>query len=131
MPVQRVRIEVEGTVQGVGFRPFVYRLAKELELAGWVHNTMNGVVIEVEGEAPAVETFLQRLRADTPPAACLDRMSRRVMPVLDETDFAICPSSESGQRALVVPPDLATCADCLRELCDQSDRRFRYPFLTC
>jgi len=129
--VQRMRIEVEGTVQGVGFRPFVYRLARKLELAGWVRNTTNGAVIEVEGDSNAVETFLQRVQAEAPPAACVETVVRRVIPVLDETDFAICQSSESGQRALVVPPDLATCGDCRHELADPSDRRFRYPFLTC
>ena len=130
-PVQRMRIEVEGTVQGVGFRPFVYRLARELDLAGWVRNTMNGVVVEVEGGANAVETFLQRVRTAAPPAACVETMIRCVIPVLDEAGFVISPGAESGPRALVVPPDLAACADCLRELRDSSDRRFRYPFLTC
>jgi hydrogenase maturation protein HypF len=130
-PAQRVRIDVDGTVQGVGFRPFVYRLAQELELAGWVRNTMNGVLIEVEGGSQAVQTFLRRLRVEAPASACVEAMNQRMIPVLDEMGFAICPSAESGRRALVVPPDLATCADCLRELADPSDRRFRYPFLTC
>lgn len=130
-PVQRMRIEVEGTVQGVGFRPFVYRLARELELAGWVHNTMDGVVIEVEGSSQAVKTFLGRLWSETPAAACVESVNQRIVPVLEETGFAICSSTEWGRRALVIPPDLATCADCLRELADPSDRRFRYPFLTC
>jgi hydrogenase maturation protein HypF len=128
---QRVKIDVEGTVQGVGFRPFIYRLARELELAGWVRNTLNGVSIEVEGSSQAVDTFLQRLRTDTPASACVESIHQHVVPVLDDTDFAIHRSTEPGLRALVIPPDLATCADCLRELADPSDRRFRYPFLTC
>jgi len=130
-PAQRMRVEVEGTVQGVGFRPFVYRLARELELAGWVHNTMDGVVIEVEGSSQAVEMFLGRLWSETPAAACVESVNQRIIPVLKETDFAICSSTERGRRALAIPPDLTTCADCLRELADPSDRRFRYPFLTC
>jgi hydrogenase maturation protein HypF len=128
---QRVRIEVDGTVQGVGFRPFVYRLARELELAGWIRNTMNGVLIEVEGDSQTVETFFRRLLVEAPPAACVEAVNQHVIPVLNETGFAIYSGAESGRRALVIPPDLAACADCLRELTDPSDRRFRYPFLTC
>ena len=128
---QRLRVDVEGTVQGVGFRPFVYRLARELELTGWVQNTSNGVLIEVEGDSPAIETFLQRLRTDAPAAASLESMRASVIPVLGDTSFSIDRSAESGQRTLVIPPDLVTCADCLRELADPTDRRFRYPFLTC
>ena len=127
----RVRVDMEGTVQGVGFRPFVYRLARELELTGWVRNTRNGVLIEVEGDSPAVETFLQRLRADSPASASVETMSTSVIPALGDESFSIGQSAESGQRALVIPPDLATCADCRRELADPHDRRFRYPFLTC
>jgi hydrogenase maturation protein HypF len=127
----RARVDVEGTVQGVGFRPFVYRLAHELELTGWVRNTRNGVLIEVEGDSPAIEMFLQRLRADAPTAASVEAMSTSVIPVLDDERFSIDRSAESGQRTLVIPPDLATCADCLHELTDPNDRRFRYPFLTC
>ena len=128
---QRVQVNVEGTVQGVGFRPFVYRLAHELELTGWVRNTRNGVLVEVEGDAPAIETFLQRLKADAPVTAFVETMSVRVISVLGDTGFSIGQGIESGQRVLVIPADLATCADCLRELTDPHDRRFRYPFLTC
>ncbi|MBX3330801.1 MAG: carbamoyltransferase HypF [Nitrospira sp.] len=128
---QRVQVNVEGTVQGVGFRPFIYRLASELGLTGWVKNTRNGVVIEVEGGGSVVETFLQRMRTDVPPSALVEAMSTSIVPVLDGTGFSIEQSAQSGQRALVIPPDLATCTDCLREIADPSDRRFRYPFLTC
>jgi|CXWL01.1.fsa_nt_gi hydrogenase maturation protein HypF len=128
---QRLRVEVEGTVQGVGFRPFVYRLAHELGLSGWGKNTRNGVLIEVEGDSPAIETFLQRLQADAPVTVSIETMSVRVIPMLGDTGFSIGQGTESGQRALVIPPDLATCADCLRELMNRQDRRFGYPFLTC
>lgn len=127
----RVRIDVEGTVQGVGFRPFVYRLARELGLYGWVRNTLNGVSIEVEGGAPTVETFLRRLKDEAPASACVESIRRHVVPVLDDKGFAIYRSTEPGLRALVIPPDLATCTECLREMTDPHDRRFRYPFLTC
>ena len=128
---QRLRVEVEGTVQGVGFRPFVYRLARELELTGWVQNARNGVLIEVEGDSPAVETFLRRLRTDTPASASIETMSTNVIPIREDVSFSIVSRAESGQRTLVIPPDLATCQDCWGELFNPSDRRFRYPFLTC
>jgi hydrogenase maturation protein HypF len=129
--VHRVYVEVEGTVQGVGFRPFVYRLARELGLTGWVQNTRNGVSIEVEGDAPAIETFLQQLHTDAPPSASIETINRTIVPVLGNVGFLIDRSVESGQRTLVIPPDLATCADCLRELTDPTDGRFQYPFITC
>lgn len=127
----RVRVEVEGTVQGVGFRPFVYRLARDLGLTGWVQNTRNGVSIEVEGGLSVIEDFLQRLRTDSPPSASIETMNRTVVPVFDDVGFSITQGTDSGQRTLVVPPDLATCEDCWRELFDVKDRRFHYPFLTC
>ena len=128
---QRLRIEVEGAVQGVGFRPFIYRLASELRLAGWVKNTSNGVVIEVEGAVPVVKTFLERMRADAPPSASVQAMNTSIVSALDNAGFSIKQSAESGQRTLAIPPDLAACGDCLREIADPTDRRFRYPFLTC
>ncbi|MDF0676049.1 MAG: carbamoyltransferase HypF [Nitrospira sp.] len=128
---QRIRVEVEGTVQGVGFRPFIYRLASELGLTGWIKNTRNGVAIEVEGAVPVVETFLQRLRSDAPASASAEVISTSAIPMLDDESFSIGQCTESGQRALVISPDLATCADCRRELNDPNDRRFRHPFLTC
>ncbi len=128
---QRLRVEVEGTVQGVGFRPFVYRLARELGLTGWVQNTRNGVFIEVEGDLPAIETFLQRLRTDAPALASIEAMSTSVITIREDVSFSIVSRAESGQRTLVIPPDLATCRACLGELFDAKDRRFRYPFLTC
>ncbi len=127
----RVQIEVEGTVQGVGFRPFVYRLARELELAGWVRNTRNGVLIETEGSLEDVEIFLRRLKADAPASASIEAISTSLTPARGDVSFAIVTSAETGERTLVTPPDLATCQDCRRELADPQDRHFRYPFLTC
>ncbi|MBH0200945.1 MAG: carbamoyltransferase HypF [Nitrospira sp.] len=128
---QRVQVTVQGTVQGVGFRPFIYRLACELALTGWVQNTRNGVVIEVEGSVEAIETFLERLPADAPASACVEAMHTNIIPARGDESFAIVTSAEPGERTLVIPPDLATCQDCRRELVDPQDRRFRYPFLTC
>ena len=128
---QRVHVQVEGMVQGVGFRPFVYRLAHELELTGWVQNARNGVLIEVEGNASIIETFLHRLQVDAPSSACIEAMRTSLIPGLGGESFSIGQSAEVGQRVLVIPPDLATCEDCLSELADSNDRHFRYPFLTC
>ncbi len=128
---QRVQVTVEGMVQGVGFRPFVYRLAHELGMTGWVTNTRNGVLIEIEGCVEAVETFLHRLREDAPASASVEAISTSIIPVQGNRSFSIAASPELGQRTLVIPPDLATCEDCCRELSDPHDRRFRYPFLTC
>lgn len=128
---QRIRVEVDGTVQGVGFRPFVHRLARELGLGGWISNKSDGVLIEVEGAVSAIEIFLHRLETGSPASARVEALRTDVIPVQDESSFSICTSIGTGQRTLVIPPDLATCPDCRRELADPSDRRFRYPFLTC
>lgn len=128
---QRVQVTVEGTVQGVGFRPFVYRLARELELSGWVTNTRSGVLIEAEGDAEGIESFLMRLKEHAPASATIEAMNTSSIPVVDEKYFSIASSVETGQRALVIPPDLATCGDCRRELFDSLDRRFQHPFITC
>ncbi|HQR41913.1 MAG TPA: acylphosphatase, partial [Gemmatales bacterium] len=115
---QRVQVIVRGTVQGVGFRPCVYRLAHELELTGWVRNSRNGVVIEVEGTAEAIETFLERLQGDAPAASSIEGINTSLVPARGDASFAIVTGTEPGERTLVIPPDLATCADCLRELAD-------------
>ncbi len=129
--LQRVQITVEGTVQGVGFRPFVYRLARELRLSGWVTNTRSGVLIEAEGDTGVIESFLGRLKQEAPASAMIEAMNTRIIPAVDEKYFSIAPSTETGQRALVIPPDLTTCSDCRRELADPEDRRFHHPFITC
>jgi len=129
--VIRLRATVEGTVQGVGFRPFAFRLAQQLDVAGWITNNSRGALLELEGPTGAVENFLQRLRTEAPAAAKVDRLTVEPSSPTGETAFRIRTSEDAGARRLVVPPDLATCPDCLRELSDPMDRRFRYPFLTC
>jgi hydrogenase maturation protein HypF len=129
--IQRVRIRVEGVVQGVGFRPFVHRLASELGLDGFVRNDERGVVIEVEGEGAAVAAFLARLPAEAPPLASVDVVEQEAMPVRGERGFAIVDSTATGAPDALVSPDVAVCADCLRELFDPADRRYRYPFINC
>jgi len=127
----RVRLHCIGAVQGVGFRPTVYRLATELGLAGWVANDARGAVLEVEGPDEAVDRFEHSLREQLPPLARLDGLTRETVPVTGDTGFVVR-ASEPGPRAgALVPPDAALCADCRGEMEDPSDRRARYPFTTC
>ncbi len=125
----RTRVRVEGTVQGVGFRPYVFSLASSLGLSGYVLNDSAGVLIEVEGEA--VEAFLVRLPAEAPPLARIERVRAEAVAAVGERGFAIRASPRGGRPDTAVTPDTATCADCLRELFDPADRRFRYPFINC
>jgi hydrogenase maturation protein HypF len=129
--LRRERHEVRGVVQGVGFRPFVYRLALEENLAGFIGNDTGGVTIEVEGPAERVEAFRRRLEAEAPPLARIDSIVVRETPPRREKEFRIIVSEASGQVSTGIPADAATCAECLRELLDPNDRRYRYPFLNC
>jgi hydrogenase maturation protein HypF len=130
---QRVRtlVRVEGIVQGVGFRPFVYSLATRLGLAGRVGNDVTGVFAEVEGPAAVVREFLLSLEQDAPPLARIERVSTQALQPNGSSGFSIAPSDAGGQRAALVSADTAACADCLRELADPADRRFGYPFINC
>ena len=128
---RRARARVHGTVQGVGFRPYVYRLAGELGLGGFVLNDAHGVLLEVEGSAAAVAAFLSRLEPEAPPLAVLERVSAEDREPQGEQRFAILASPRDGVADAPVTPDSATCADCLRELLDPENRRFRYPFTNC
>lgn len=125
----RLRIVCRGVVQGVGFRPTVHRVATRLGLAGFVQNTPEGVVVEVEG--PAAEDFVPALRHGLPPLARLDEVSLGAVPTRGEVGFEVRASSEGVRERALVPPDSALCADCRAELEDPTDRRFRYPFTTC
>lgn len=129
--MKRLRVEVRGAVQGVGFRPFVYRLATELGLRGWVLNDVRGVEVEVEGEAAALEAFRARLAAEAPPRAVVRGVSAEWLAPAGFATFEIRRSSGTGEKSVAVLPDAATCDDCLRELLDPADRRHRYPFLNC
>ncbi|MGB6830175.1 MAG: carbamoyltransferase HypF [Terracidiphilus sp.] len=128
---QRCELRVRGVVQGVGFRPFVYRLAQEESLAGFIGNDTDGVIIEVEGMPDRVEAFLRRLQQEAPALARIDSVTSRRIPPKPEKGFRIVASEVRGQVATGIPADAATCADCLRELLDPKDRRYRYPFLNC
>jgi len=132
-PVELIRIEVRvrGVVQGVGFRPTVFRLATEEGLAGFIGNDSAGVVIEVEGARKRLDAFLDRLRTEAPPLARIDHIEVHPLDPVGESGFRIVASHDLGASDTGIPADAATCSDCLRELFDPRDRRFRYPFLNC
>jgi hydrogenase maturation protein HypF len=127
----RRRIRVVGVVQGVGFRPFVYGLAHSIGLAGHVGNDAGGVFVEIEGPAHALDEFTHRLTAERPPLARIDRIECVEIEALGESGFGIVESTETDGPRTLVPPDVATCDDCLAELADPRDRRHRYPFVNC
>ena len=128
---RRARISVRGVVQGVGFRPFVYRLAHERTLTGWVCNTSGGVEIEVEGDEDALSDLLAALRREAPPRARVETIEASYYPVEGDTNFVIRKSrNQEGVRQLI-SPDIATCADCKREIFSSQNRRFSYPFTNC
>ena len=131
MTLRRVRARVDGTVQGVGYRPFVYRLAGELGIAGWVLNDERGVLVEAEGPPDVVEAFVARLSSDAPPLAEVRGVQAEPVAALGAPGFQIVGSARGGAASAPVTPDSATCADCLAELADPADRRHRYPFVNC
>jgi hydrogenase maturation protein HypF len=130
-PVQREALGVRGVVQGVGFRPFVYRLALEEGLAGFIGNDTDGVTIEIEGPRASLDSFLTRLRSDAPPLSRIDSVSVREAKPTGDTCFRIVASEVLGRVSTGIPADAATCPDCFRELLSPTDRRYRYPFLNC
>ena len=129
--VARKAIELTGIVQGVGFRPYVYRLANECGLTGLIANTPAGVSIEVQGDAEAVERFLERLPKEIPPLAKITGIAPRDSELQQETVFRIKASSTRAAAKALISPDVSICEDCLREMMNPRDRRFRYPFINC
>jgi hydrogenase maturation protein HypF len=128
---QRLKVEIHGAVQGVGFRPFVYRLATELELTGWVINDSRGVFIEVEGVEPTLVEFLERLPRDKPPRSIIHTLESTWLDPIGYGQFEIRHSDSQGAKTVLVLPDIATCAECLAEVLDPADRRYGYPFTNC
>jgi len=129
--VVRKAIDVTGIVQGVGFRPFVYRLANECNLHGFIANTPAGVTIEVQGDADLVESFLARLGNEAPPLAKITSLSPREQQLQNDPAFRIVSSRLDAPAKALISPDVALCNDCLREMMNPRDRRFRYPFINC
>jgi hydrogenase maturation protein HypF len=128
---ERRHITVEGIVQGVGFRPFVYGLARRRELAGYVNNDARGVTIEVEGEPETLEDFLYILREQPPPLAQIERVVWQPVALHGESTFVIESSHSDAEKHAFISPDVCVCDDCLREMNDPRDRRYRYPFINC
>ncbi|HZO20621.1 MAG TPA: acylphosphatase, partial [Gemmatimonadaceae bacterium] len=124
-------VRVRGVVQGVGFRPFVHRLASRHALSGWVRNRENGVEIVVAGDAESLEAFVRELRADAPPLAQIAELETAPYDAGAAASFTIVPSAESTEDRQAVAPDVTTCDACIRELRDPTNRRFNYPFITC
>jgi len=129
--IERRHITVQGAVQGVGFRPFVYRLASELGLGGWVVNSPQGVVIEVEAPLDCLDIFIQRLQTELPPHAAVHHLNWQAAAPIGEQGFEIRRSENGGAKTAFILPDFATCPDCLREINDPLNRRYRYPFTNC
>jgi hydrogenase maturation protein HypF len=130
--VIRRRVVIGGVVQGVGFRPYLYRLADELRLNGFVRNNTSGVELEIQGHAAQVHRFLDRLPDEAPPMSrIVDQQVSPLEPQKAEQGFAIIASNAAGQRRVAVTPDAHVCDDCLRELADTTDRRYQYPFINC
>ncbi len=127
----RLRVEIQGAVQGVGFRPYVYRLATELQLCGWVLNDTRGVFIEVEGPRGRLVAFLQRLPSERPPLAIIHALTSSWLPTNGDTGFEIRRSDALGAKTALVLPDMSTCSDCLTEVFAPHDRRYTYPFTNC
>ncbi len=127
----RKRIIVKGIVQGVGFRPFIYRLAHKFALTGKVYNDPLGVIIEIEGSKESIENFLKLVRLETPPLARITDIETTDIPEKGSQHFAIAESEEHKEKKTLIAPDIAVCDDCLNELLDPSDRRYRYPFINC
>ncbi|MEG4494812.1 carbamoyltransferase HypF [Microcoleus sp. D3_18_C4] len=133
---RRLRLSVEGIVQGVGFRPFVYGLAKDVGVVGWVKNTDSGVSIDIEGSIEQLQVFQKRLDQDKPPHAFLQHIETQWISLVGYTDFEIRPSDAADSsiatpKSALILPDLATCPACLHEIDDPANRRYRYPFTNC
>ncbi len=129
--VTRLQLFIKGLVQGVGFRPFVYRLATDLGLAGWVRNTAQGVQIELEGKTGSLNEFVDRLASAKPLHARIDDVRIAELPPIDHAGFTVKQSDDGGLKGALILPDIAVCKECVREVFDPDDRRFRYPFTNC
>jgi hydrogenase maturation protein HypF len=127
----RLRLEIRGAVQGVGFRPFVFRLAEQMGLSGWVLNDTRGVFLEAEGPRAALERLRARVRDAPPPRAVVQSVEEAWLEPVGYDGFEIRASDGAGERTALVLPDIATCGDCLAEATDPSDRRYGYPFTNC
>jgi hydrogenase maturation protein HypF len=129
--IQRIRIAIRGAVQGVGFRPFVYRLASEMMLGGWVLNSPKGVFIEAEGEKADLDSFLLRLQSEKPTLSFIQSLEFSFLDPVHFQGFAIRESQQNGTTSALILPDIAACPECLSEVFNPKNRRYRYPFTNC
>jgi hydrogenase maturation protein HypF len=127
----RAKLLIKGIVQGVGFRPFIYGLAKSRSLSGWVLNSTEGVSIEIEGEKQLVDDFIDQIRPQAPPLSAIDSVEVEYLPPIDYKSFDIRHSEGDKDKYVKISPDICVCNDCLRELFNPSDRRYCYPFINC
>ena len=131
LDVSRIQVLIRGAVQGVGFRPFIYRLATDMGLTGWVSNSPQGVMIEVEGPKAHLDAFMIRVKHQHPPRASISLIEHFPLNPLGSSSFEIRHSAHSGPKHTAILPDIATCGDCLREILDPTNRRYLYPFTNC
>jgi len=127
----RIHIAIRGAVQGVGFRPFIYKLANELNLSGYVLNNSSGVFIEAEGSEPNLRNFLLRIEADKPKLSVITSLEHSFLDRVGYSKFEIKESQENEDISALILPDIAVCDDCLKEMFDPEDRRYLYPFINC
>lgn len=130
-PLRRARVTIRGAVQGVGFRPFIWRLASDLGLPGWVNNSAQGLCLEVEGRESEINDFIRRIETEKPSHGFIQDLETTWMDVVGYQEFEIRPSDNDGSPTTLVLPDIATCPDCLGEVFDRGNRRHRYPFINC
>ena len=128
---KRIQLTIHGTVQGIGFRPFVFRLAQDLSLGGWVANTPQGTLLELEGTQKNLQAFQKRITAELPLTGNIQAMTSTHIPIIGQRSFFIHPSQGDVQTQSVMSPDLATCEVCLQDMKNPQSRRYRYPFTTC
>ncbi len=128
---ERIQLTIRGTVQGIGFRPFVFRLAQDLSLGGWIANTPQGTLLELEGTQKNLHAFQKRITAELPLTGNIQAMTSTHIPVIGQPTFFIHPSQGDDQTQSVISPDLATCEGCLQDMKNPQSRRYRYPFTTC
>ncbi|QNB46773.1 carbamoyltransferase HypF [Thermanaerosceptrum fracticalcis] len=127
----RIHMHIKGVVQGVGFRPFVYNLAQSLGVKGWVNNTVRGVELEIEGEEPVLLKFSERMNEEAPPLALIEEITATRLAPVNYENFVIKDSEGGEEKFTLLSPDTATCPQCLEELKDPENRRYRYPFINC
>ena len=129
--IQKVKIVIRGVVQGVGFRPFIFRLAKELDVKGWIINSSQGVFIDAESDRNTLESFLKKIETDRPKNSYIQSFEHTWLDAEGFETFEIRESKESGSKTALVLPDISTCNDCLDEIFDPNNRRYLYPFTNC